>query len=169
MQCRFFSCSRSARRRGLRGRSACARKISGDMIARLIDIRVAEHEQADALSGCESACIVASSTVTQVPSLPTSARATLKPFSRAKDRRGCSRKRGAEFSGNVSRISRRVFVAQRFHFSINLAAPSALADDAFELVLARRADAHLQSIVGQNFQLVQCYRKSARRGRRTAP
>jgi hypothetical protein len=47
-----------------------------------------------------------------------------------------------------------ILVAQRFQPAINLAAPSALADDALQLVLGGFADTHTQTVVGENLQLV---------------
>ena len=45
------------------------------------DVGVAQHQRAPAPAGCPPGAASASSTITQVPSLPTSARATSKPFS----------------------------------------------------------------------------------------
>ncbi len=50
---------------------------------------------------------------------------------------------------------RRVFVPQRFQLAVNLAARTAVADDAFELVFARRANPHPSAIVSEDFQFMQ--------------
>ncbi len=94
---------------------------------------------------------VASSTVTQVPSEPTSARATLKA--------AFGQQVVEVVSGNAARNVGKlaadllaIAVGEGFEASVNFGAASAFADDAVEIFGAGRAHVQALAAVGENFE-----------------